>query len=59
MFKTIDDIYNHIGQSMFEHLHVKWDKVYLGVNLHQLNTMKILLGISRSIFIVKNMKILI
>jgi len=53
VFKTIDDIYNHIGQSMFEHL------LYLGVNLHQLNTMKILLGISRSIFIVKNMKILI
>ncbi|KPZ66695.1 hypothetical protein AN392_00134 [Pseudoalteromonas sp. P1-16-1b] len=37
MFNNIDEIYNHIGQSMFEHLPEKWDKAYLEVNLHRLN----------------------
>ncbi|MCW1720131.1 MULTISPECIES: immunity protein YezG family protein [unclassified Pseudoalteromonas] len=37
MFETIDDIYNHLGLSMFEHLPEKWEKAYLEVNLHQVN----------------------
>ncbi|MBU2072482.1 MAG: antitoxin YezG family protein [Gammaproteobacteria bacterium] len=37
MFDTVDEIYNHIGQTMFNQLPEKWESAYLEVNLHQVD----------------------
>jgi len=37
MFENVDDIYEHLGQSMFNQLPDDWDVAYLEVNLHRID----------------------